>query len=131
GSVRSGHQISDAQSALVLVREGEALEVEVVGLTEEAVEVDGKGMGGELAVEACGEAIEGVGVVLFDVPEVGELTVDGLDDLAPASLEGGECRRELGRLVLARHGQQGDAGPGQEVGGDGGAEVPLVADDAQ
>src|SRR5215204_2382512 len=103
--------------------------MKAVRVPEQTVDVQGEGVGGELAVEAGAEAIEGVGMVLLDVEEGGELAVDGLDDLAPAGLERGESRWELDALVLARHSQQRDAVGGQEVVGDRGAQIALVPDD--
>src|SRR5438874_188192 len=72
-SPHAGLEIVTYYSALVLVRESEGLEMEAVRIPEEAVEVDGEGVSGELAVQAGTEAVERVSVVLLDVQEVGEL----------------------------------------------------------
>jgi len=66
----------------VLVGERERLDLEPVGVAQQAVEVEAEGVCGELGREAGAQAAEGVGVVVGEAELLRELGVDGLDDLA-------------------------------------------------
>ena len=57
--------------ALVLVGEGEGLDLEPVGVPQQAVEVEAEGVGGELGVEPGAQAREGMGVMTGEAELLG------------------------------------------------------------
>ena len=66
----------------MLVGEGQFLDLQIVMYAHEAVDIDAKGVGGQLGIEAGAQAPESEGMVGFDVEFCGQLTVDSFDDLA-------------------------------------------------
>ena len=115
-------------SAHMLVREGELLDVQEVGVAKQAIEVNGEGMGGQFGLEAGTEAPEAIGMVGFDMELAVQLAVDGLDDLAGAVEEAADGRRHLAVLVAAGEGEQPDAPLVPQVVRHPLADVALVAD---
>ena len=59
------------------------------------------------------------------------LVVDRLDDLARAVEQSGRRVGQLPLLVAAQHGQEGNVMPGVQLARQRGADVRLVADDAE
>ena len=67
---------------MLVLREGEGLEVEDISAAEQAIEPGAECVCGQFRVEARGQSPEAVGMVSFDVKLEGQLAVDGLDELA-------------------------------------------------
>ena len=68
----------------MLVGESELLDLQEVGIAQEPIEIDTEGVGSQLGLQAGTQAPERVRMVGFDIELLGQLAVDGLDDLAGA-----------------------------------------------
>ena len=75
----------------MLDRESESLDLQEIGLSELTIDVDAKGMCGELGIKPGAQAPERMSMVGFDVELFGELAVDRLDNLACSIVEA--CER--------------------------------------
>lgn len=95
---KSGMATYVARGSLI-VRESERLEVEDIENTQQAVEPDAEGVGGELGGEARGESTEAMRMVSFDVELQGELAVDRLDELTEMRMQLAERLGKLAMLV--------------------------------
>ena len=62
--------------------EGQGLDLQEIWLTEQAIDIDAKGMCSELGIEPGAEAPKGMCMVGFDLELFGELAVNGFNDLA-------------------------------------------------
>src|SRR4051812_12647339 len=92
----------------MLDREGKCLDMQEIWLSELTVDIDAKGMCGELGIEPGAQAPEGMSMVGFDVELCGELAVDRLDNLACRIVEACERRWQL-LLIAAGQGEQANA----------------------
>ena len=120
----------------MLVGERQSLDLQEVGVAEQAVEVEAEGVGGQLRVQAGGEARKRVGVVDLNVELLLELVVDGLDDLASARPHAGTRHAadgwgQLPLLVAAGDGEEGDPALLPEGSGKHGTNGGLVSADGE
>lgn len=88
----------------MLVGESERLDLESLGVSEEAIEVEAEGVRGELGVEPGAEAPERVGLMGGEAELLRQLVVDRLDDLAGAIEQTGRRGGQLAVLVATRYG---------------------------
>ena len=100
----------------MLVGEGQFLDLQIVMYAHEAVDIDAKGVGGQLGIEAGAQAPESEGMVGFDVELCGQLTVDSFDDLEERVVEAADRFSDLLLLVTPVAGEQTDAIVLPEVG---------------
>ncbi len=87
---------------MLVVGKGESLDLKEVGLTQQAIDVNTKGVSGEFGVETGAQAPKGRGVIGFDVQVFGQLGVDGLNDLAHGVEQTANRARQLDFLVAPR-----------------------------
>ena len=66
----------------MLDREGKGFNLKKVSLLEETIEIDTKGMSSQLCVKSSTEAPERMGMIRFDVELLGQLAIDGFNQLA-------------------------------------------------
>src|SRR5512147_2488749 len=104
----------------MLDRESQCLDVQEIWLSELTIDVDAKGVCGELGVKPGAQSPEGMSTVGFDVELFGELAVDGLDNLAHGVVKLRECWWEL-LLITSGQGEQANAVVLLQVGSFGGA----------
>ena len=79
-----GRMVVNQQKALVLVGKGELLDAQPVGITEQTIEIDTYGMGGQFGVQAGTQTRKAMGVVVLKQKLLSQLAVDGLNNLAKA-----------------------------------------------
>ena len=85
----------------MLDRKGKGLDLQEVRVAKQTIDIDAQGMSGELGVETGTETPEGMGMVSLDVKLFGQLSVDGLDDLAHAVEEAPHGLRQLPFLIAS------------------------------
>jgi hypothetical protein len=68
----------------VLVGKGELLDAQPVRITEQTIEIDTYGMGGQFGVQAGAQTRKAMGVVVLKQKLLSQLAVDSLNNLAKA-----------------------------------------------
>lgn len=116
---------------LMLNRESQRLDLQEIGIPEQAIEIDTQGMGCELGEKPGAQPPKGMGVIDLNVELLDQLTIDGLDDL-PDGIEGfPNGRWRLVGLVTSRQGHEFEAVVLEQLPRQIGADVALVAKDSQ
>ncbi len=71
----------------MLNRKSQGLDLQEVGLADQAIEIDAQGMGCQFSVEASTQAPEGTGMIDFDLELIGKLCVHSFNHLADRVIE--------------------------------------------
>src|SRR5438034_4592728 len=115
----------------MLDRESQRLDLQEISFAEETIEINTQSMGGKFSQQTGTQAPKGMSVVDLNVELLGQLTVDGLDNLANGVERASDGLRRLVGLVAARQGHQVEAILAEQLTSQFSADVALVAKDGQ
>jgi len=108
------------------MRECQRLDVQDVGLLQQAIDTEAQRMGRQLGEQAGTQPVKALSMVHLEVELLRQLAVDRFDDL-PSPVEGtAHGSRHLAERIAARQRQQPNPVGGPQVGGDRCADEGLV-----
>src|SRR5215813_3200048 len=115
----------------MLDRKSQVFDLQDIGITEQAVKVDAQRMGGEFSQQAGTQAPKGMGMVDLKVELLGQLAVDGFDNL-PDGIEGAsDGFRGLIGLVGTRQRHEVETIVMQQLAGQFSTDIAFVTKDGQ
>ncbi len=115
----------------MLDRKSQSLDLQRLRVSQETINVDGKGMGSQLGQQTGAQAPESMRMIEFNLKLLDQLPIHRFNDLTHSVVQATNLRRELGFLVGTRDGMQVNSVVLKQSGGQGGANEGFIAEDRQ
>ena len=90
----------------MLDRESQGFDLQKVWLTQQPIEINTKGMSGQLGIQTSAQTPKGVGMILLNVELLRELPINGFDDLPDRVVDLLSSSRHLRFLITTWDGMQ-------------------------